>query len=73
MLRKKAKKTTKKAGDATRASVKKEMAQPRMAKSARKMLSNLAVRVPGESPLAQTTQCERPAAEHSLTRNKSSI
>jgi len=51
MLGKKAKKSSKKAGDATRASVKKEMAQPRMAKSARKMLSNLAVQVPSKSPL----------------------
>jgi hypothetical protein len=73
MLHKKAKKTTKKAGDATRASVKKEMAQPRMAKSARKMLSNLAVQEPGESPLAHTAQCERPAAKYSFTRSKSSI
>jgi len=73
MLGKKAKKSSKKAGDATRASVKKEMAQPRMAKSARKMLSNLAVQAPGESPLAHTAQCESPAAEYSLTRNKSSI
>lgn len=54
MLRKKIKKPSNKAGDATRASVKKEMAQPRMAKSARKMLSNLAVQVPGKSPLAHT-------------------
>jgi hypothetical protein len=35
MLRKKAKQTSREAGDATRASVKKEMARPRMAKSAR--------------------------------------
>jgi hypothetical protein len=47
MLRKKVKKPSKKAADATRASVRKEMAQPRMAKSARKMLSNLAVQAPG--------------------------
>jgi hypothetical protein len=73
MLHKKVNKATKKAGDATRASVRKEMAQPRMAKSARKMLSKLAVQVPGESPLAHTAQCERPAAKYSFTRNKSSI
>jgi hypothetical protein len=73
MLHRKVKKTTKKAGDATRASVKKEMAQPRMAKSVRKMLSNLAVQEPGESPLAHPAQCERPAAKYSFTRNKSSI
>jgi hypothetical protein len=37
MLHKKAKKAGKEAGDALRASVKKEMAEPRMAKSARTM------------------------------------
>lgn len=41
MLHKKAKKTGGEAGDATRASVKKEMARPRMAKSARIMERNL--------------------------------
>jgi hypothetical protein len=41
MLHKKAKKTNREAGDATRASVKKEMARPRMAKSARITQRNL--------------------------------
>jgi hypothetical protein len=41
MLHKKAKKTSREAGDATRASVKKEMARPRMAKSARITQRNL--------------------------------
>jgi hypothetical protein len=41
MLHKKAKKTSTEAGDATRASVKKEMARPRMAKSARITQRNL--------------------------------
>jgi hypothetical protein len=41
MLHNKAKKTSREAGDATRASVKKEMARPRMAKSARIMERNL--------------------------------
>jgi hypothetical protein len=73
MLHKKVKKTSKKGGDATRARVKKEMAQPRMAKSARKMLGDLADRMLGKSPLANAAQCERPTAEYSFTRNKSSI
>src|SRR5580704_16910939 len=41
MLHKKAKKTSREAGDATRASVKKEMARPRMSKSARIMERSL--------------------------------
>ncbi len=41
MLHKKAKKTVREASDATRASVKKEMARPRMAKSARITQRNL--------------------------------
>jgi hypothetical protein len=41
MLHKKAKKTRREVGDATRASVKKEMARPRMAKSARITQRNL--------------------------------
>jgi hypothetical protein len=41
MLHKKAKKTSSEASDATRASVKKEMARPRMAKSARITQRNL--------------------------------
>jgi hypothetical protein len=47
MLHKKAKKTGKEAGDALRASVKKEMAEPRMAKSARTMERTLGMnRIP---------------------------
>jgi hypothetical protein len=41
MRHKKGKKTSGEAGDATRASVRKEMARPRMAKSARMTLRNL--------------------------------
>jgi len=41
MRHKKGKKTSEEAGDATRASVRKEMARPRMAKSARMTLRNL--------------------------------
>ena len=41
MMHKKAKKTSREAGDATRAGVKKEMARPRMAKSARITQRNL--------------------------------
>jgi hypothetical protein len=41
MLRKKAKKTSRETSDATRASVRKEMARPRMAKSARIRQRNL--------------------------------
>jgi hypothetical protein len=50
MLPKKAKKTSREAGDATRASVKREMARPRMAKSARITQRNLNTGRKAEKP-----------------------